>query len=100
MVAITEDDVRSLAAFKGEDAPVTSIYLDVDGGRHVRFQDVVRSADSLVKEALLNIRFSGDAPHVDGYVFTLRVTPGTKSQPASYLLNADPETETSGKNHF
>lgn len=53
MVAITEDDVRSLAAFKGEDAPVTSIYLDVDGGRHVRFQDVVRAADSLVKEALL-----------------------------------------------
>jgi peptide chain release factor subunit 1 len=53
VVAITEDDVRSLAAFKGEDAPVTSIYLDVDGGRHVRFQDVVRAADSLVKEALL-----------------------------------------------
>jgi len=53
VVAITEDDVRSLAAFKGEDAPVTSIYLDVDGGRHVRFQDVIRSADSLVKEALL-----------------------------------------------
>ena len=53
MVAITEDDVRSLASFKGEDAPVTSIYLDVDGGRHVRFQDVVRAADSLVKEALV-----------------------------------------------
>jgi peptide chain release factor subunit 1 len=53
VVAITEDDVRSLAAFKGEDAPVTSIYLDVDGGRHVRFQDVIRSADSLVKEALV-----------------------------------------------
>ena len=58
------------------------------------------TADQLVKEALLNIRFSGDPPHVDGYVFTLTVTPGTKSQPASYLLNADPETETSGKNHF
>ena len=52
MVAITEDDIRSLASFKGEDAPVTSVYLDVDGGRHVRFQDVVRSAELLLKEAL------------------------------------------------
>ncbi|MCU1375385.1 MAG: hypothetical protein JWO68_2671 [Actinomycetia bacterium] len=52
MVAITEDDIRSLASFKGEDAPVTSVYLDVDGGRHVRFQDVVRSADLLLRDAL------------------------------------------------
>lgn len=53
MVAITEDDIRSLACFKGEDAPVTSVYLDVDGSRHVRFQDVVRSADALLRDALL-----------------------------------------------
>ena len=52
MVAITEDDIRSLAAFKGDGAPVTSVYLDVDGGRHVRFQDAVRSAESLLKDAL------------------------------------------------
>jgi peptide chain release factor subunit 1 len=52
VVAITEDDIRSLASFKGEDAPVTSVYLDVDGGRHVRFQDVVRSADAMLREAL------------------------------------------------
>jgi peptide chain release factor subunit 1 len=52
VVAITEDDIRSLASFKGEDAPVTSVYLDVDGGRHVRFQDVVRSAELLLRGAL------------------------------------------------
>jgi len=52
VVAITEDDIRSLAAFKGDGAPVTSVYLDVDGGRHVRFQDAVRSAESLLKDAL------------------------------------------------
>jgi peptide chain release factor subunit 1 len=53
VVAITEDDIRSLASFKGEDAPVTSVYLDVDGGRHVRYQDVVRSAEVLVRDALV-----------------------------------------------
>lgn len=52
MVAITEDDIRSLASFKGVDAPVTSVYLDVDGGKHVRFQDVVRSAEMMLKEAM------------------------------------------------
>lgn len=52
MVAITEDDIRSLASFKGEDAPVTSVYLDVDGGRHVRYPDVIRSAEAMLKDVL------------------------------------------------
>jgi peptide chain release factor subunit 1 len=58
VVAITEDDIRSLASFKGDDAPVTSVYLDVDGGHHVRFQDVIRSTDALLKEAL--VKHDGD----------------------------------------
>jgi hypothetical protein len=52
VVTLTEDDIRSLASFKGDGAPVTSVYLDIDGGRHVRFQDAVRSAESLLKDAL------------------------------------------------
>jgi peptide chain release factor subunit 1 len=52
VVAITEDDIRSLAAFKGEGAPVTSVYLDVDGGRHIRYQDVLHSADLLLRDVV------------------------------------------------
>ncbi|HEY4634416.1 MAG TPA: hypothetical protein VIH00_10900 [Candidatus Limnocylindrales bacterium] len=52
MVTLTEDDIRSLASFKGDGAPVTSVYLDIDGGRHVRFQDAVRSAESMLRDAL------------------------------------------------
>lgn len=59
MVAITEDEIRQLASFKGGEAPVTSVYLDVDGGRHVRWQDVVKSADVLLKDA--QARFGHDA---------------------------------------
>ena len=51
MVAITEDEIRLLASFKGEDAPVTSGYLDVDGSRHVRHQDVVHAAELVLKDA-------------------------------------------------
>lgn len=50
MAVITEDAVRRLAAFKGVDAPVTTCYLDVDGRRLVRRQDVERELDALLRE--------------------------------------------------
>lgn len=49
MVAITEDDIRELALFKGEEAPVTSCYLDVDGAHLLRHQDVVHQLDLLLR---------------------------------------------------
>jgi len=52
VVAITEDAIRSLAGYKGEGAPVTSCYVDVDGSRHVRWQDVLHSVQPLLREAL------------------------------------------------
>jgi peptide chain release factor subunit 1 len=38
-VALTDDLVRELAAFKGQGAPVLTCYLDVDGRRYVRPHD-------------------------------------------------------------
>jgi peptide chain release factor subunit 1 len=58
VVAITEDDIRSLAAFRGGDAPVTSCYLDVDGHRTARQHDLVRTVEQLVRDA--HARFGGD----------------------------------------
>ena len=59
MVAISEEQVRELAGFRGVLAPVTSCYLDVDGARWVRHQDVVRELDRLVRAA--RSRQNGDA---------------------------------------
>jgi peptide chain release factor subunit 1 len=50
VVAITEDEIRALASFKGATAPVTSCYLDVDGGRYARQQDLVRAVERLVRD--------------------------------------------------
>lgn len=58
MVAITEQEVRELAGFKSEQGPVTSCYLDIDGARHVRHQDVVRELDRLLRDA--RARTNGD----------------------------------------
>lgn len=61
MAVLTESDVRELAGFKGEDAPVTSLYLDVDGSHHIRRQDLLHEIDRLVKPIQ---RAHGDTPSV------------------------------------
>ncbi|MDP9069812.1 MAG: hypothetical protein M3N68_00710 [Actinomycetota bacterium] len=51
MSALTEDVIRWLAGFKGQDAKVVSLYLDVDGRRFVRPKDYELHLDALIKEA-------------------------------------------------
>lgn len=46
--------------------------------------------DKLVEEGALNERFQGDAPELDGYRFSIRVTPKGTGQQAAYSVNADP----------
>ena len=58
MAALTHDVIRSLAAFKAQDTPVVSLYLDVDGRRFVRPKDYEVHLDHLLKEA---------AEHVNGH---------------------------------
>lgn len=50
MPAITEDAIRELAAFKGA-VPVTSCYLDVDGRRLVRQQDIDHELEAVLRPA-------------------------------------------------
>lgn len=60
--------------------------------------------DEMLKEGLLDNRFAGATPVVEGYVFTMRVIPRSTAQQAGYTLNADPQvTEgvgATGKNHY
>jgi prepilin-type N-terminal cleavage/methylation domain-containing protein len=56
--------------------------------------------EQLLKEQMLTSKFAGNPPSPDGYVYTLKVTPKTAGTPTSYTLNADPQTEGSGTNHF
>lgn len=56
--------------------------------------------DQMIKAQVLTSKFSGEPPNADGYVFTLKLTPKSANGPSSYTLNADPQTERSGTNHF
>ena len=60
--------------------------------------------DEMLKENLLDTRFAGTTPVVEGYVFQMRTIPKSTTNQPGYVVNADPQvTEgvgATGKNHF
>ena len=58
------------------------------------------SFDQMITERMLTSKFSGNPTIADGYVFKLNIIPKTSSQPASFTLNADPQSANTGRNHF
>src|ERR1043166_4335588 len=60
--------------------------------------------DEMLKEHLLDTRFAGTTPVVEGYVFQMRVIPKSTTSQPGYSVNADPQvTEgvgATGKNLF
>lgn len=60
--------------------------------------------DQMLKDGLLDSRFSGNPPVVNGYIFTLKVIPKSANQQPSYTVNADPQQSegvgATGRNHF
>ena len=60
--------------------------------------------DEMLKENLLDVRFSGATPVVEGYIFTMRVVPKSTTTQAGFAVNADPQVtegvSATGKNHF
>lgn len=51
MPPLTEDRIRTLAGFKGKEAPVVSLYLDVDGKRYRRPSDYEHELERLMRSA-------------------------------------------------
>ena len=60
--------------------------------------------DQLVQDNYLDERFAGRAPVVEGYAFTIKLTPKSESEAAAYSINADPQqddgTSTGGARHL
>ncbi len=59
MPVIAAEVVRRLASFRGEEAPVTTCYLDVDGRRYLRQQDLEREVSVLLR----SVRVKADGDH-------------------------------------
>ncbi len=60
--------------------------------------------DELIETQLIEKGFAGERPVLDGYAYTMRVTPPTESAEAFYSINADPEQSgglfPTGRAHF
>jgi type II secretory pathway pseudopilin PulG len=60
--------------------------------------------DEMLKAGLMDTRFAGTTPIVDGYVYNMRVIPKSTTLPAGFFVNADPQVTAgfgaTGKNHF
>ncbi len=60
--------------------------------------------EEMRQENLLDERFAGTTPIVEGYVFSMKVIPKSTTEQAGYSVNADPQVtegvSATGKNHF
>ena len=60
--------------------------------------------DEMLKENMLDTRFAGTTPIVEGYVFQMRVIPKSTTSQPGYAINADPQVtegvSATGKTHF
>jgi prepilin-type N-terminal cleavage/methylation domain-containing protein len=60
--------------------------------------------DEMLKENLLDTRFSGGTPVIEGYLFTMKVIPKSPTSQPGYTVTADPQvTEgvgATGRNHY
>jgi prepilin-type N-terminal cleavage/methylation domain-containing protein len=60
--------------------------------------------EEMRKENLLDSRFDGTTPVVDGYVYTMKVIPKSTSTQPGYTINADPQIATgvgaTGRNFY
>jgi prepilin-type N-terminal cleavage/methylation domain-containing protein len=60
--------------------------------------------EEMRKENLLDSRFEGTTPIVDGYVYTMKVIPKSTTTQPGFSINADPQVATgvgaTGKNHY
>ena len=63
-------------------------------GEYGTFEQLVKSG------SLEDERFASDPPAVQGYVYTMKVTPPANGQRAFYSINADPQEGGTGTNHF
>ena len=60
--------------------------------------------EEMRKENLLDQRYDGTTPIVEGYVFSMKVIPKSTAQQAGYTVNADPQVtegvSATGRNHY
>lgn len=78
--------------------------IAVEERTHLRAHDSYATFDQLIEDGALDKRFAGESPVVEGYAFTLSVTPKSGSASPAFSVNADPQQsegfKATGRRHF
>ena len=74
-------------------AAIETQYFNTHGRKFGTFEE-------LVHESLIDARFRGEAPVVDGYVYHLTINQSAANGQLMYLVTADPQDSSTGRNHF
>jgi Tfp pilus assembly protein PilE len=78
--------------------------IAVEERTHLRAHDSYATFDQLIEDGALDKRFVGASPVVEGYAFTLSVTPKSGSASPAFSVNADPQQsegfKATGRRHF
>ena len=60
--------------------------------------------DQLISDGVVDDKYKGTNPVVNGYIYTLKVTPKSTTAPSNFTCNADPQSSegvaATGKRHF
>lgn len=101
-----EDDARRRRAAATHEATAAQHLKNLAAAQqnHLEvFGDYATLAQLVEAGILLNEGFAREPAVVDGYVYTLRLTPRAGDRPPSYALNADPQPPPGtygGRQHF
>lgn len=70
-------------------------------GKH---QGKFATFEQLIQAGQIDERFTGEAPVINGYVYTMKIDPPSATQPAKFSVNADPQVSEgvsrTGDRHF
>ncbi|CAN5571246.1 hypothetical protein BH20ACI4_BH20ACI4_04240 [soil metagenome] len=70
-------------------------------GKH---QGKFATFDELIQAGQLDERYAGETPVINGYKYTMLITPPSATQPAKFAVNADPQVaegvSRTGDRHF
>ena len=62
------------------------------------------SFDQMIADGSLDERYKGNTPVINGYVFSMKVTPKSTTNASDFAVNADPQNSegvtATGKRHF
>jgi len=106
-IAIAVSGFKAAVRAANEEAAIKTLQTIAEQQKYyydANRRDKFGTFDEMLAGQLLDTRFAGTTPVVDGYVYSMRVVQNSTTTHAGFVVNADPLVTdgigATGKNHF